>query len=1124
MASLFSNRLDPEVIAPALFAALFLSSGALLSDASLKSGRPDIPPVPPAAVLSGQTVPGRLWEDPFAAAAPEIRRVTGELEGKKADDSTKDVLSPESGSLERLKRGAVAGSAPRSQDPPLILVLPVVVPGGAYAENSEQRLRMRYALLSALAVAGYAPLEPERVGLLWQDLSKFTKPESVQPKLPLQYSAVPFEWIVGGPLDGPKRVYERILVLWVSDLDVPGSRFIDSLGGMIGAVVDTLTLSPDKVKARVAVIGPFDSDDLVALERSLEDPAALPVHLKEATFLSATATISKEDINISLGRAKDRELDLDRVLKFRRTIASDDHLARLLAHELALRGLEVDSRGVLNGRVVLIGEQDTSYSRRLCKTFKEALKAEFHQTDPSRDIEPDDAVDRYTYFRGVDGMGGARAPIAVADPHPVPTIPGLSPSDGRALEHPESVSQFDYLRRLCARIQAEERGRVRAIGIFGTDVYDKLLILQALRPCFPGAVFFTTDLDARLTHPSQYAWTRNLVIASSYDLRLDRDYQVHAPTFRDGYQTSLFVATLRAVGAQLPAKHPSPVLADLDPNRDLGRVYEVARSGHFDLGPAGNPDGLFPPGRPTGPLPTLRDPRAAWGAGAILLLGVSVIGALAPSARLRSGAGPSGRPPWLDPALRVAAWYGALGGTALAAIGIIYFLAHSGGTGQEPFVWFEGISVWPTITFRLIAAALAVVYSVHLLLRWRANIRQISREFELPFGAPSGTAWQQFVRALDDPWICTWRAQAVPSAKEVWGQYRLRGSIPARVFRTLIATLLFVEFTRLTFQAFPPGGGASIRGEAARWWNDTTRWIAPAFVNFLVFLVWDAIRLCDQLVQYLSHAPTLYRKTTLAAAGRRTGFAGVAAANWLDVAIIAARTASVGRAVPYALVTVFILILARNSRFDNWSWSLPSVATLVLSLGITAFSAWTLDRTAATARAREIAQLRERRDRLTHDPISDGVTEILDDLIPPHKGREASGSTVEERARIVLFELGQKAAVGQDAERDRVAPPTDPLAGNGSAQPAGSGSTAVAGTAAGTMLEAKPGASAVGAPSPDPRIAPAIAMLDAAVKAIKKNNEGAFNPLRKRPVVCAIILPVGSVALMGLLEVLLSYL
>ncbi len=37
----------------------------------------------------------------------------------------------------------------------------------------------------------------------------------------------------------------------------------------------------------------------------------------------------------------------------------------------------------------------------------------------------------------------------------------------------------------------------RAIGILGSDVYDKLLILRALRPRFPDVVFFTNNLDAQ---------------------------------------------------------------------------------------------------------------------------------------------------------------------------------------------------------------------------------------------------------------------------------------------------------------------------------------------------------------------------------------------------------------------------------------------------------------------------------------------------------------------------------------------------------------------------------------------------------------------------------------------------
>ena len=63
--------------------------------------------------------------------------------------------------------------------------------------------------------------------------------------------------------------------------------------------------------------------------------------------------------------------------------------------------------------------------------------------------------------------------------------------------------QFDYLLRLAHALGTQdarlrEHGHaIRAVGVIGNDPYDKLLVLQALRPQFPDAVFFTNDLDAR---------------------------------------------------------------------------------------------------------------------------------------------------------------------------------------------------------------------------------------------------------------------------------------------------------------------------------------------------------------------------------------------------------------------------------------------------------------------------------------------------------------------------------------------------------------------------------------------------------------------------------------------------
>src|SRR5215510_15170618 len=121
-------------------------------------------------------------------------------------------------------------------------------------------------------------------------------------------------------------------------------------------------------------------------------------------------------------------------------------------------------------------------------------------------------------------------------------------------EHAEGRSQYDYLRRLgdeIARLDGDDRQfanhGVKAIGIVGSDVYDKLLILQALRSRFKDKIFFTTDLDARYLHADQKEWARNLVVASNFDLSLHSALQKSTLPFRDGYQTATYLATLMAL-------------------------------------------------------------------------------------------------------------------------------------------------------------------------------------------------------------------------------------------------------------------------------------------------------------------------------------------------------------------------------------------------------------------------------------------------------------------------------------------------------------------------------------------------------------------------------------------------
>jgi hypothetical protein len=140
-------------------------------------------------------------------------------------------------------------------------------------------------------------------------------------------------------------------------------------------------------------------------------------------------------------------------------------------------------------------------------------------------------IHRYSYLSGLDGeVPGDDSMKAGRGENPKTNVTAKDALVGGLQERPEGTSQLDYVRALATRIQDEGEG-AKAIGILGTDPYDALLILKALRPAFPHAVFFTVDLDARHLHASEYKWTRNMVVTSPFGLQLDGGLQRDVPRF-----------------------------------------------------------------------------------------------------------------------------------------------------------------------------------------------------------------------------------------------------------------------------------------------------------------------------------------------------------------------------------------------------------------------------------------------------------------------------------------------------------------------------------------------------------------------------------------------------------------
>ena len=313
-------------------------------------------------------------------------------------------------------------------------------------------------------------------------------------------------------------------------------------------------------------------------------------------------------------------------------------LAEQLLRELKRREVDLKSCAAkrCNPRIALISEWDTLYGRSLPRTFAAvAMNGGSGKTGPALEAEINKLrrdewpgwIYPHSYLAGLDGELPARGDNKTGDNQKdgaqakAKAWYGGSPqaAEQNPAQRPEGRGQLDYVIRLAAALKQEEiknGEEFKAIGVLGSDVYDKLLILQALRFTFPRAIFFTTDLNARLPYPTEWRWTHNLIIASHFGLELQPELQTPIPPFRDSYQTSLFYSALRALEHFIPVgrgncpdcfqlredtekkedsaekrnegekedrrheakKGPKIFSADAEP-----RLYEVGRHGAFDI-------------------------------------------------------------------------------------------------------------------------------------------------------------------------------------------------------------------------------------------------------------------------------------------------------------------------------------------------------------------------------------------------------------------------------------------------------------------------------------------------------------------------------------------------------------
>ena len=1004
---------NPLLSGPLLLAVAAVASGLILSQTAIRSSRPGSKPEHERTSAGDQTIDARLWQDPFEAIHSKVlERVKESKESNtpaRLEKSSRFSVTEMAQQIERHFR-----EPPSMPNATNILILQVMISGGRYIEDAESRRRSRYAVLSALSVAGYVPWDAEHIGFFevpWPRGRTFETgtncvvasltelADSTESEDPLP---VPFEWFQQNELQ-PIRLAKnheaplhRIVVWWLN-ADVFEDHPLKRLAQVIEHLKRSITNQPAAFSSlQFKLIDPSlkaflseqPTNSATVFLSTLSPSGDLNTIVPIANLLSRVEVYSSWSTTADAllwERATDRRREnvaaklKEWGLQFYNTTCTDDELASKLVSELELRGVHLANT---NHSVALISEWDTFYGRALPLTFAAELirranpnelgdfnKALLALKDGTANWPSN--IYRFTYMRGIDGLLPGETPLK-----PEAGKEKTKAKEIEDLERPAGQSQLDYMPRLALELKEREREGLehnhkplRAIGVLGSDVYDKLLVLQSLHKLYPGAIFFTTDLDARLLHPAELSWSRNLIVASSFDLELGEELQQDIPPFRDTYQTGKFLACLAALG-----RVGTNDLESIQP-----RIFEVGRNGAYTLNIVedNSSEAKLYSSRP-GAL--TRSVGVGWRI-LTLLLALLLVGSFSRKAiKAIQFLRPTDEPGRKKRRLCVR--------SALAVLGIgmglwllIYYEHYINGNG-EPFSLSDGVSLWPSEIIRLAGAGLSVIFLLMTAFALKESDTDLAVEFQLvpsdetqlpklqplrETGRKPEGIWKRFyarVKAWWEQWsaanlhLWEWKESKV-SAAALWEKYLWLGTKQNRLWRIVPAVVLYFGLGFLLAvkidEPFRP-----FRGAGSDWVDRGVLGLSTLALVFLMFSVVDTALLCRKFIENLSTKPTQWPEDLLHDQAKARNMAPGHLDEWLDIQLIAKRTKVVGNFIYYPFIVLFLMIAARSSYFDHFDWPLSLVLIFGINSAFAFYCAVALRQATEKARHNELQRLEEK--------------------------------------------------------------------------------------------------------------------------------------------------------------------
>lgn len=285
-------------------------------------------------------------------------------------------------------------------------------------------------------------------------------------------------------------------------------------------------------------------------------------------------------------------------------------------------------------------------------------------------------------------------------------------------------AQFDYLHRLSHQIKdinkASQRdshkNKIKAIGIFGSDFYDKLIILEALWRENPNIIYFTTDLDAQMLQPEYWNWTRNLIVASHFDLQFHEDLQKPFPPFRDSRQAEIYYQILKHFPPDNPERKHR-----LENTKPSPLIFEIGRNGPVFLHQVNFCENdtkvinircsFSIPEIPTNNSINRNYDQQNELKYYLLFISLIAIALIFTESEMRPFSG--AQTIWLSI-------------VTLLLIGLMFYAVYD--TEGEPLSFTDGVSIWPTILIRIFIFFLAFAFTIKLICALEVNFYELNNK------------------------------------------------------------------------------------------------------------------------------------------------------------------------------------------------------------------------------------------------------------------------------------------------------------------------------------------------------------------------------------------------------------